>query len=89
MTKQLGEATGRDVLLLHDVKLITVRALPTIFEWLVTENERRLAAGERPIRVIQAPDVALEMLSPGLAAWAGSTVKRIVEVRGDLARVLP
>jgi peptidoglycan/xylan/chitin deacetylase (PgdA/CDA1 family) len=89
VTKQLGAATGRDVLLLHDVKLITVRALPTIFEWLVTENERRISVGQRPIRVIQAPDVALEMLSPGLAAWAGSTLNRIAEVRSDLARVLP
>ncbi len=89
VTGQLARAKGRNVLLLHDIHAVTVDALPEILAWISAENERRKGTDKKPIRIVQAPELAREALSPGLEAWARETLDRIGDVRKDLARVLP
>jgi hypothetical protein len=89
VTGEMARAHGRNVLLMHDIHEITVKALPEILDWIDAENVRRKESGKRPIRIVQAPDLARESLSPGLEAWAKDTLGRIGGVRKDLARLLP
>jgi peptidoglycan/xylan/chitin deacetylase (PgdA/CDA1 family) len=84
VTKQLGRMKGRNVLLMHDIKKATVEALPEILAWLVAENERRKEQRLRRIRIIQAPELALERLPPGLVDW----LVAVTPARGSLARAL-
>jgi len=67
--KQVGKMTGRNVLLMHDTKQATMKALPEILDWIDEENARRKEAHKRPIRIIQAPELAIERLPEGLLAW--------------------
>lgn len=89
VTRALARATGRNVLLLHDIKPVTVAALPEILTWLDAENSKRAAAGKKPIRIVPAPEIAFEQLAPGLTAWAADATARIASLRTDLASVLP
>ena len=89
VTGSIARSSARNVLLMHDIKPVTVAALPEILDWLDAENAKRKESGKRPIRVVQAPALAVEQLSPGLTAWAGDVVHRMRGVRTDLARVLP
>ncbi len=74
VTGKLRHLEGRGVLLMHDTKLATVRALPRIFDWLERENARRVRRGERPIRILSFMDLAREQLAPGLEDWARDAV---------------
>ena len=69
--KQLGKMTGRNVLLMHDIKKATVGALPVILDWIDEENARRKVAHRRRIRIIQGYELAAERLPPGLLDWLG------------------
>lgn len=89
VTRSLGRARARSVLLMHDIKPVTVAALPEILTWLERENAIRAANGKRSIRVLQAPSIAVEQLGPGFTTWTGDVVDRLRGVRADLARVLP
>jgi peptidoglycan-N-acetylglucosamine deacetylase len=84
VTKQLGRMKGRNVLLMHDIKKATVESLPQILDWLEAENERRKELRIRRIRVIQAPELALERLPEGLADW----IHAVAPTRGGLARAV-
>ena len=53
---------GRGVVLLHDTKYGTAKALPQVLDWIETENQRRVAAGERPIRILSFADLAREQI---------------------------
>ncbi len=80
VTKQLAKSSNRNVLLMHDIKEATAIALPRILDWIDEENARREVAHKRRIRIIQAPELAAEKISPELIAW----VKDLVPARGDL-----
>jgi peptidoglycan/xylan/chitin deacetylase (PgdA/CDA1 family) len=67
--QRVGKMTGRSVLLMHDVKHATVKALPVILDWIATENAKRELEHRRPIRIVQSYDLAIDRLPPGLAAW--------------------
>ena len=64
--KQVGKMTGRNVLLMHDIKKATVTALPQILDWIDEENARRKESHKRQIRIIQAPELAIEEMQEGL-----------------------
>jgi peptidoglycan/xylan/chitin deacetylase (PgdA/CDA1 family) len=66
---ELSRMGDRNVLLMHDIKTATVKALPEILDWIDAENARRVAAHKRPIRIIQGYDLAAERLPPGLTQW--------------------
>lgn len=89
VTKALGRSRARNVLLLHDMNRTTVKALPEILAWITEENARRVLANERPIRIIQAPQLALEQLPAGLVEWTGEATSRLRGLRADLASLLP
>lgn len=89
LTKNLGRAQGRNVLLMHDIKLATVVALPQALEWLTTENERRTQLRIRRIRVVQAHEIAMERVQPGLLDWLGAVAPSADGLAGAIASVLP
>src|SRR5262249_7182918 len=63
--KHVGAMTGRNVLLMHDIKKATVESLPVILDWIDEENARRKAAHKRRIRIIQSYELAAERLPDG------------------------
>jgi peptidoglycan/xylan/chitin deacetylase (PgdA/CDA1 family) len=62
--RHLRNLQGRAVLLMHDIQPETVKALPGILAWIKEENVRREKKGQRPIRILDPADIALEHLAP-------------------------
>jgi len=89
VTGELGRASGRDVLLMHDIKQATVKALPEILAWLDAENARREKSHKKPIRVLQAPALAVERLPKGLVAWLHDATAGARALPDAIASVLP
>jgi hypothetical protein len=89
VTGSLARASDRNVLLMHDIKTVTVAALPEILDWLDAENARRIKANQKPIRILQAPELAIEQLPVGLVTFSRDAIERLRGLRGDLASVLP
>ncbi len=89
VTGELARAHGRAVLLLHDIKAVTVEALPQILAWIDGENARRSKSRKRKIRILPAPALALEQLPPGLAAWFADATAEARSLPETLASVLP
>jgi peptidoglycan/xylan/chitin deacetylase (PgdA/CDA1 family) len=89
VTGELGRASGRAVLLLHDVKQVTTRALPQILDWIDAENARREIAHRKPIRIVQAPALAIERLPRGLGAWLDHATAGLRALPAAVASVLP
>lgn len=67
---KLRRLDGRAVILMHDTKLVTVRALEKVLDWLDKENARRRISGEPTIRVVNASDWVAERLDPDLSRFA-------------------
>jgi peptidoglycan/xylan/chitin deacetylase (PgdA/CDA1 family) len=89
LIKQFTMMKGRNVLLMHDIKKATVEALPQLFEWLDAENARRAELRIRRIRIIQAPEVAMERLPAGLLDWLGEATPGRDALSRAVASVLP
>ena len=89
VTGELGRAHGRNVLLMHDIKQATVKALPQILDWIDAENARREKSHKPPIRIVQAPALAASRLPRGLGAWLGDATAGVRALPGALASVLP
>lgn len=89
VTGRLARASGRKVLLLHDPKQVTVRSLPKIFAWMDAENARRAKSRKREIKVLQAPELAVERLPPALVTWLADAVAGARELPKAIASVLP
>jgi peptidoglycan/xylan/chitin deacetylase (PgdA/CDA1 family) len=89
VTGNLARTADRNVLLMHDIKQATVKALPRILDWIDAENARRAEVGKRPIRIVQAPLLAAERLPAGLAAWSRDAAGRVAGLRSALESVLP
>jgi peptidoglycan/xylan/chitin deacetylase (PgdA/CDA1 family) len=89
VTKQLARMKGRNVLLMHDIKRATVEALPQILDWLMAENNRRKELRLRRIRIIQAPELALERLPAELVMFMESVTPGRDRLSQAVASVLP
>ena len=89
VTGELARAHGRAVLLLHDIKQVTVKALPQILAWIDEENAKRSKSRKRKIRILQAPALAIEKLPPGLAEWAADATYDLRHLPQSIASVLP
>ncbi len=89
VTGSLGRSSGRNVLLMHDIKTATVKALPEILAWIDEENVRREQAHKRPIRIVQAPDLAREQLPKGTLAWLVEASAGTARLPAAIASVLP
>ena len=89
VTEELSRASGRVVLLMHDIKMATVKALPEILKWIDEENAKRTKARRHKIKVLQAPDYAIERLPPDLVAWLAEASAGLRELPKRIASVLP
>jgi peptidoglycan/xylan/chitin deacetylase (PgdA/CDA1 family) len=89
VTNAVAHMTGRNVLLMHDIKQATVKALPEILDWIDAENERRAKAHKRQIRFISGPELAAERLPKGLGAWMADTAATTKSIRTAIADLLP
>ena len=69
ITFHVWRLQGRAVVLMHDTKTATVRALPQILDWLTRENRKRAESSRRQIKILDAPILATEYLAPGLVDW--------------------
>jgi peptidoglycan/xylan/chitin deacetylase (PgdA/CDA1 family) len=69
ITRALGRLQGRAVVLMHDTKVATVKALPQILAWLEAENKKRAESTRRQIRIVDPSTVARELVAPGLIEW--------------------
>lgn len=87
--RQLEKMTGRNVLLLHDVKKATVEALPAILDWIEAENARRAALHKRRIRFVHGYELAIERLPQGLADWIAIAAPNVDGLAARLAAVMP
>lgn len=89
VTTELSRAGGRAVLLMHDIKPVTVKALPEILKWIDDENAKRQKSRKRKIRILQAPALAIERLPPKWVAWFGEATAGIRELPKAIASVVP
>jgi peptidoglycan-N-acetylglucosamine deacetylase len=89
VTGELKRAQGRNVLLMHDIKQATVKALPQILDWIDAENARRATSHRSAIRIVQAPALAIEQLPPGLGPWLADATAGARALPAMIARVLP
>lgn len=89
VTKRLARMTGRNVLLMHDIKKATVDALPQILDWIDQENARRKEARIRRIRIIQSWELAEERLPVGLMDWLTEVTPSREGLAKSIASVLP
>jgi peptidoglycan/xylan/chitin deacetylase (PgdA/CDA1 family) len=69
ITGAMNRLQGRAVILMHDTKVATVKALPQILDWLEAENKKRKESVRRQIRVLEPAMLAEEMAAPGLIDW--------------------
>jgi peptidoglycan/xylan/chitin deacetylase (PgdA/CDA1 family) len=89
VTKQVGRMTGRNVLLMHDIKKATVDALPEILDFIDAENAARKETRRRRIRIIQSWELAIEQLPPGTMEWINDVTPSRQGVIDAIASVLP
>jgi peptidoglycan/xylan/chitin deacetylase (PgdA/CDA1 family) len=87
--KQVGKMTGRNVLLMHDIKTATAEALPQILDWIDQENARRAESHQRRIRIIPSYQIAIEKLPPGLADWIVDAAPDPTALAHAIAAALP
>lgn len=87
--KEVGRMTGRNVLLMHDIKKATVEALPDILDWIEAENARRKDAHKRQIRIIQGYELAIERLPAGELDWLAEVAPDPHGLAEAIASVLP
>jgi peptidoglycan/xylan/chitin deacetylase (PgdA/CDA1 family) len=84
---------GRAVVLMHDTKLVTVRALEQVLDWIEAENRRRATAGKKQIRIVDASDWMAESIDSELKGFAedmlGLTLDRLQTARTALVPGYP
>lgn len=88
---KLKRLEGRAVVLMHDTKMASARALPEILDWIDEENERRRKSGKKPpIRILSGSDLMAEQLDPAVPAWLANTMERsVTSFTATLNRLLP
>jgi peptidoglycan/xylan/chitin deacetylase (PgdA/CDA1 family) len=89
VTGELARAHGRAVLLLHDIKPVTVKALPQILTWIDEENAKRSKSRKRKIRILSPTALAIEQLPTGLVDWALEATFDLRTLPKSIASVLP
>jgi peptidoglycan-N-acetylglucosamine deacetylase len=86
---ELTRAGGRVVLLMHDVKEVTVEALPQILAFIDEENARREKSRKMKIHVLQSPQLAAERLPAGLVGWLDEATAGVRALPDTFANLLP
>lgn len=87
---KLKKLTGRAVILMHDTKSATAKALPKILDWMATENAARAKAGKPTIKVVGATQWARELVGEDVIAEAHALADDALEaLAAGLASALP
>lgn len=89
IVKKLSRLQGREVLLMHDTKVATAKALPQILDWIAAENAKRAGETRRQIRIIEPWEIAAEQVAPGLIDWLGEAAEAGLDTVASAARCLP
>lgn len=89
VTGEIGRAHGRVVLLMHDIKIVTVKALPVIFDYVDAENAKRAKSRKRKIRFLEPSAYAIEKLPPGLVDWFVEATSDLRRLPAAIAAVMP
>ena len=89
VTGELSHAHGRDVLLMHDIKEVTVKALPIILQWVDDENAKRARSHKHKIRFLQPSLLAIELMPPGMADWFAEATADLRGLPKSIANALP
>ena len=89
VTRQLARMSGRNVLLMHDIKRATVEALPEILAFIEAENAKRKETRRRRIRILMPWEIAVEKLPPGLMDWMRAVAPTREGAAKAVASVLP
>jgi peptidoglycan/xylan/chitin deacetylase (PgdA/CDA1 family) len=85
---KIGHLRGRAVILMHDTKWDTMKALPQVLDWIDAENERRHEAGERPIRILSFADLAREQVPAPMRDLVDSATQAALAFAPDVATTL-
>jgi peptidoglycan/xylan/chitin deacetylase (PgdA/CDA1 family) len=75
----------RAVVLIHDTKYATMKALPQVLDWIDQENARRVATGRRPIRIISYVDLMRERIPVEVQSFVNTS---LADVTGFVPGVL-
>ena len=88
---KLKHLDGRAVVLMHDTKRASARALPEILDWIEKENQRRVESGKKPpIRILSGSDLVAEQLDSAVPGWLANTMERsVTSFTATLGRLLP
>jgi hypothetical protein len=87
---RLRRLRGRAVVLMHDTKGASARALPVILGWITEENRRRAERGERRIRILGGSDLVAELGTLPLWSWSrGAAVEAQGRLGHALSRLVP
>jgi peptidoglycan/xylan/chitin deacetylase (PgdA/CDA1 family) len=90
MIRKLKSLDGRAIVLMHDTKAASAKALPEVLDWIEHENERRTRDGKPPIRILTGSDLLAERIDPGLSHWlAGATTRSAMALTTALDRLVP
>jgi peptidoglycan/xylan/chitin deacetylase (PgdA/CDA1 family) len=90
ITASLNRLQSRAVVLMHDTKIATAKALPQVLDWLVAENKKRDESTRRQIRIIEPYQIAKEHAAPGLVDWIGEAATAgLATVTGIVTSALP
>jgi len=90
---RIGRLQGRGIVLMHDTKKVSVRALKITLDWIDTENERRAKSGDRPITIVAASDWVSDRLDQNLERFvvelATDSMERLHEAGRRLLPAVP
>ena len=89
VTGELTRAHGRVVLLMHDIQPVTAETITRVLAWIDEENARRTRSHKHKIRILQAPELAIERLPTGMEKWFGDATAGARALPATIARVLP
>jgi peptidoglycan/xylan/chitin deacetylase (PgdA/CDA1 family) len=89
--RRLKYLEGRAILLMHDTKPSSARALPQVLDWIEQENQRRIEKGGKlPIRILSGSDLLAERIDPALPHWLEQSSERtVVALTTALDRLIP
>ena len=81
---------GRAMILMHDTKLVTVRALERVLNWIDAENKKRERRGLKKIRIVDASDWVAESLDPDVARFTKAMLSQtVLQLRNARSALIP
>ena len=87
---KVAKKNRRAVVLMHDTRLTSGKALPIALDWVDAENRRRQERGQPPIRFLSGSDLIAERMDRELVDWVDGTATQAAHQLGSaLASLVP